>query len=48
MNKTEPIAQVKQRPKNRFNLKIKNVDLGDFEQSELQHIIQIIDNKIFN
>lgn len=32
--------------KDHYKLKINNVDLGEFERSDLRHIIQQIDNKI--
>ena len=47
MSKSEPLAQVKAKPNNSFQLIIKGVDLGIFPKSEMQHLVQIIDNKIF-
>lgn len=46
MKDNKSIVQLDKSKKDHFNLSIGGCELGEFERSELRHVIQQIDNKI--
>lgn len=46
MQQNETKVQLDKSKKDHFNLAINGIELGEFERSQLRHLIQQIDNKL--